>query len=94
MDRPVIDDRYDEIVFNSLPEDAEVRAELLSAPRPQAPLTDQHLLPEHDASDDLVRIKAARIKLLNDMRLMEERLALRRAEAARLREDLKTLGLL
>ena len=71
-----------------------MRAELLSAPRPQVPFADQHLLPEHDASDDLVRIKAARIKLLNDMRLMEERLALRRAEAARLREDLKTLGLL
>ncbi len=65
-----------------------------AAPLPQPAFGEQHLLPEHDASDDLTRVKAARIKLQHDMRLMQERLELRREEAARLKEDLKTLGLL
>ena len=94
LERPVIDDHYDEIVFNALPADGAVRAALLAPPAPQPLFADQHLLPEHDAGDDLARVKAARIKVAHDLRLMEERLALRRAEAARLREDLKTLGLL
>jgi hypothetical protein len=58
------------------------------------PFATQHLLPEHDATADLARVKAARIKMAHDLRQMEERLALRRGESARLKEDSKTLGLL
>lgn len=79
-----------------MPEDPASRAALMALPPqpPAAAFPEQHLLPEHDAGDDLARVRAARIKLQHDMRLMEERLAMRRAESVRLREDLKTLGLL
>jgi hypothetical protein len=172
LDRPVIDDHYDEIVFNSLPPDPAVRAALEAGawalalqsscvpskaclqaeelgaalrlecaegrwdwvaasetpgaaclctalrvdlfgrvspaftvlPRcplstagptkPQPPISHGDLLPVYDASEDLVRVQAARIKLGRDMEELRERLAMRRQESARMKEDLRTLGLL
>ena len=37
MEKPVVSEAYDEIVFNKLPEDAAVRAELLAGPVTQPP---------------------------------------------------------
>ena len=97
-DRPVIDDHYDEIVFNAPLDESAARAALLASsqlpPATTTTFAEERLLPEHNAGDDLARVRAARIKVQHDMRLMEERLAMRRAESVRLREDLKTLGLL
>jgi len=41
-----------------------------------------------------VRVQAARIKLGRDVEELRERLAMRRQESARMKEDLRTLGLL
>jgi hypothetical protein len=62
--------------------------------KPQPAISHGDLLPSYDASEDLVRVQAARIKLARDMEELQERLAMRRQESARMKEDLRTLGLL
>lgn len=61
---------------------------------PQAAYTNEDVMPSYDAADDLVRIEAARAALKRDCVQLEERLALRRQESSRMKEDLRTLGLL
>lgn len=93
-DKPVVDDHYDELVFNEIPSDPAARAALLAGPtRPQPPHTDEALLPVYDDTGDVERIRAARIRLAHDYKELQERLDLRRQEAVRMREDLRALGL-
>ena len=93
LDRPIVDDHYDEIVFNEPPVNEAARVALAAgATAPQPPANP--LLPVWDASEDLLRIRAARLKMAGDMAQLEERLSLRAEEASRMKEDLRALGLL
>jgi len=60
---------------------------------PQPPYSHQEFFPSYDATDDLVRVQAARQKLAQDTAELQERLAMRREESSRMKEDLRTLGL-
>lgn len=94
-ERPVLTEKYDEIVFNSLPTDAAARGALLGGPTALAPAYPyQEFFPTYSAEDDLARVAAARAKL-GDLRVeMQDRLMRARVEADREADELRALGAL
>ena len=94
-ERPVLCEKYDELVFNSLPHDPAARAALIRGPISLAPAYPyQEFFPAYSATDDVTRVAAARAKL-SDLRLeMQDRLMRARVEADREVDELRALGAL
>lgn len=93
LDRAVVEDHYEELVFNDLPADEKAREELLAGPKKkQPPFTFSEHLPDYSAAEDLARIKAASAKILKDSVIMKDRLLRRQDEAAKMAHDLRSLG--
>lgn len=92
-EKPVLSEHYDEVVFNSLPADAAVRAALLKGPQRLSPAYPYHeLLPTYSAEDDMARIQAARQKLQDLKVEIQDRLMRARIEAEREKDELRALG--
>lgn len=60
---------------------------------PELPYPHSVFFTVFSADDDLARIQAARSRVADETRTLEERLLIRRAEAARMRDELKALGI-
>jgi hypothetical protein len=95
VDRPVIAESYDEIVFNELPKDADAAAALKAGPGPDPPAYPyQEWLTSFDAESDLALVQAAR-QYIHDRHVeLQDRSARADAEHAALRRDLSALGAL
>ena len=94
LDKPVVDDHYDEIVFNSLPADAKAKDDLVAGPKKKQPaFTYSQFLPDYSAAEDLARVNATALKIQKDATIMKDRLLRRREESAKMTQDLRTLGL-
>jgi hypothetical protein len=96
MEKPVVSEVYDEIVFNKLPEDATIRAELLVGPvvhPPPYPYRES-LCASFSPEPELLAIGAARKWLADRAEELEERLSKAKASAAALQhKHLVDLGL-
>ena len=92
-EKPVLSERYDEIVFNALPSHEGLRKALQQGPQNLAPpYPYQEFFPSYSATDDLARIQAARQKI-HDMKIeMTDRLNRARVEADREKDELRALG--
>lgn len=96
LERPVLSEHYDEVVFNALPADPALRAELLRGPVAEAPPYPyrEFLTPSFSAEAELLAIAAARKWLADRTEELEERLVKARASAAALQhKHLAELGL-
>lgn len=52
----------------------------------------EHLTLVFDAEDDLAKLQAARLRVDEEIRALEDRLLTRREEVARTKEELRMLG--
>lgn len=92
-ERPVLSEHYDELVFNALPADPQVRGALLSGPQRLAPAYPYgELLLAYTDDDDSARVEAARVRL-GDLRAeMHDRLARAKVELERTKDELRAMG--
>ena len=94
-DKPTLSELYDEIVFNDLPNDPHYRAVILKGPVIDPPIYPyQEHLGLFSSENDLAIIKATRTWVHERMEEQEDRLVQRKAEAAALKKQLVSLGLL
>lgn len=92
-ERPVLSERYDELVFNALPQEPAARAALLAGPQRLAPPYPYgELLLAYSDADDAARIAAARLKLGDLSTEMADRLARARVELERTKDELRAMG--
>lgn len=96
VDSPVVDEHYDEIVYNSPPTDDAALARLNagSAALAEVPTPYGECLGSFSADADLARIQAARRYILDRKLELLDRLARARLEASREKDELRALGLL
>lgn len=105
IEKPVISEHYDELVFNETPKDRALLAALTGGSRlgggaaaagaagPTA-YPYQDFFPAYSAEDDLAKIAAAR-QFLQDRKLeFQDRLLQRQMEAEREKQELKQLGMI
>ena len=93
VDKPVVDEHYDEIVFNELPLDEDARARLLAGPvRDSPPYSHSEYFGTFSAEADLARINAAR-QYVRDRKIeLQDRLLRAQVEADREKEEVHLLG--
>ena len=92
-DKPVVDEHYDELVFNSPVADAVARARLEGGPVGEAPpYAYSEYFGTFTAEDDLAKIQAAR-QFLHDRKVeLQDRLLRAQVEADREKEEVRLLG--
>lgn len=96
MEKPVVSETYDEIVFNKLPEDPAARAELLAGPVAHPPPYPyrEFLGASFSPEPELLAVGAARKWLADRAEELEERLSKAKAAATALQhKHLVDLGL-
>jgi hypothetical protein len=91
--KPVVDEVYDELVFNALPAEPAARAALLQGPTADAPPYPYgEYFGSFSAEEDLARLAAAR-QYVHDRKLeLQDRLLRAQVEADREKEEVKLLG--
>ena len=94
VDSPVVDEHYDEVVFNSLPTDATALARLTAGALGEVPTPYGESLGSFSADADLSRIQAARRYVLDRRLELHDRLMRARLEAHREKDELRALGAL
>ncbi len=94
-DTPIIEEVYDEIVFNEAPANVQAREALLAGPcRLQSPYSYQEWFSSYSGEADVARVAAAR-QFLQDRKVeLEERLLRTQAAIEREKDELKSLGVL
>ena len=93
VDKPVVDEHYDEVVYNALPADAGARSRLLAGPLAEAPPYPlNEFFGTFSAEGDLAKLQAAR-QFLHDRKLeLQDRLLRAQVEADREKEEVHLLG--
>jgi len=94
VDSPVVDEHYDEVVFNSPPTDATALARLTAGAVAEVPTPYGESLGSFSADADLSRIQAARRYVLDRRLELHDRLMRARLEAHREKDELRALGAL
>lgn len=94
VDSPVVDEHYDEIVYNTLPTVDAVRARLLAGSTTEVPLPYNECLGSFSPEADVAVLQAARRYILDRKIELHDRLARAKLEARREQEELRALGVL
>ena len=92
--KPVVDEHYDEVVFNAVPTDEAVARAIAGGPtRDAAAYPYQEYFGSFSPDDDLAKLQAAR-QFLQDRKLeLQDRLLRAQAEADREREEVRVMAL-
>lgn len=86
LEKPVLSEHYDELVFNALPSDPTLAAALVAGPtRDAPPYPHQEHFTVHSSEQDLMNISVGRKWLADRVEELEERLSKAKAATATLR---------